>query len=261
MRLSAFKTLYSYRDLLFAWTTRTIRARYQQAVLGGLWAILQPVAMVLVFTVVFTRFITVDTGGIPYAVFSYSAMVPWLMFSASVNDMLDSLVVNMNLVSKIYFPREILPLAAQLSRLLDFGISSMVLLIMIVIYQLPLSPTGALFLPLILLIQLMLALGLGLIGSALNVFYRDVRHLFALGLQIWLYATPIIYPLKIVPKQFLVVYYLNPMVGVIESYRSILLRGGLPVPQLLISAGMAVVILAFGYWFFKRLEFQFADIV
>jgi lipopolysaccharide transport system permease protein len=261
MHLSSIKNLYTYRDLLLAWTGRTIRARYQQSILGGLWAILQPVALVFVFTIIFTRFLPVDTGGIPYVVFSYTAMVPWTLFSTSVTDMLDSLVVNMNLVNKIYFPREILPIAAQLARLLDFSIASAMVLVLIIIYRMPVSLGGIVWLPLVLLVQLLLALGLGLIGSALNVFYRDIRHLFALGLQLWLYATPIIYPIKLVPEHVRPFYTLNPMVGVIESYRSILLKAGMPVPELLTSALVAAGVFVVGYWFFKRVEFQFADIV
>ncbi len=261
MQFATIKNLYAYRDLLYAWTSRTVRARYQQSLLGGIWAILQPVALVIVFTVIFTRFLSVDTGGIPYVVFSYTAMVPWTLFSTSVNDMLDSLVINMNLVSKIYFPREILPFAAQLARLLDFSIAGVMLLVLIVIYRVPVSPTGVLFLPLIFVIQLLLGVGLGLMGAALNVFYRDIRHMFGLGLQLWLYATPIIYPVNMVPERFRLFYYLNPMVSVIESYRSILLRGGLPVPELVSAGLISLAVFIIGYWFFKRVEFQFADIV
>ena len=154
-----------------------------------------------------------------------------------------------------------MPLAAQLARLLDFAIAGVVMVILIVVYRVPVSPTGILFLPLILVIQLLLGLGLGLLGAALNVFYRDIRHLFALGLQLWLYATPIIYPVKIVPERFRPFYYLNPMVSVIESYRSILLRGELPVPELLGAGLISLAVFIIGYWFFKRMEFQFADIV
>lgn len=255
------KNLYSHRDLLLAWTIRTIRARYQQSILGGLWAILQPVAVVIIFTIIFTLFIPVDTGGLPYVVFSYTALVPWTLFATSITDMVDSLVINMNLVSKIYFPREILPIAALLARLLDFLIASIVLFGLILYYQLPLAPLSIIFLPVILLIQLLLMLGLGLAGSALNVFYRDLKHLFTLGLQLWLYATPIIYPVTLVPERLRPFYFLNPMAGAIEAYRAVLLRQELPGSYLWISASMALIIFLAGYWFFKRVEFQFADVV
>lgn len=261
MRTVALKTLYTHRDLLAAWTLRTIRSRYQQSLLGGLWAILQPAARVAVFSVVFTRFIPVDTGSVPYVVFSYTAMVPWLLFSTSVSDMVESLVVNMNLVTKIYFPREILVIAAMLARLLDFGIAFGVLLLLMLYYRLLPFALGWLYLPVILATQLALALGLGLAGATLNVFYRDIKHLVTLGLQLWLYATPIIYPVSLVPERFRSLYFLNPMAGVIEAYRAVLLYEALPGPYLFTSVLTAPVILVVGYWLFKRLEPQFADVV
>jgi len=210
---------HAYRDFLIAWTSRIVRARYQQSILGGLWAIIQPAATVAVFTIIFTRFIPVDTGEIPYVVFSYSAMVPWLLFSASITDMVESLVMNMNLVTKIFFPREILVLAALLARVFDFAIAFSILIVLIMVYRLPVLHIGWLFLPVILAIQMALSLGLGLIGASLNVFYRDIKHMIGLGMQLWFYATPIIYPPTLVPEAWRSLYHLNPMVGVIESYR------------------------------------------
>jgi lipopolysaccharide transport system permease protein len=259
--MNASDNLLLHRDLLYAWTSRTVRARYQQSILGGLWAVLQPAASVAVFTIIFTRFIPIDTGDIPYVVFSFSAMVPWLLFSTSVSDMAESLVTNMNLVSKIYFPREILVLAAMLARLVDFAIAFVVLLLLMALYRMPFNPAAVLFVPLVLIIQLALALGLGLIGSAVNVFFRDVKHLIVLGLQIWFYATPIIYPVTVVPEQLLPVYFLNPMAGIIVSYRAVLLYGQTPDYHLVWSAVIAFTLLFVGYWFFKRVEHRFADVV
>lgn len=261
MWIKSFNTLYAHRDLLLAWTLRTIRARYQQTILGGLWAIIQPAATAAVFTLVFTLFIPVDTGGLPYVIFSYTAMVPWTLFAASVSDMIDSLVINMGLVSKIYFPRAILPIAALLARVLDFGIASGVLVVLMLYYQMPLFSPGLLYLPVVLTIQLALTLGLGLAGSALNVFYRDVKHLFTLGMRLWLYATPVIYPVSLVPERLRPLYFLNPMAGIIEAYRAVLLYEKLPGSYLIISGITAFVVLLVGYWFFKRVEFQFADVV
>lgn len=255
------KNLLTHRDLLLAWTSRTIRARYQQSILGSLWAIIQPAATVAIFSVIFTFFVPVNTGGLPYVVFSFTALVPWTLFATSITDMVDSLVLNMNLVSKIYFPREILPAAALLARLLDFAIAGVVLGLLILYFRLPLFVMGWIYLPLILVTQLALALGLGFVGAALNVFYRDVKHLFALGLQIWLYASPIIYPVSTVPESLRPLYFLNPMAGIIEAYRSVLLYGSIPGPYLWISVVFALAILVFGYWFFKKVEFQFADVV
>lgn len=261
MAKSSTVSSHSYRDLLVAWTLRIIRARYQQSLLGGLWAILQPVATVAVFTIIFTYFIPVDTGDIPYAVFSYTAMAPWLLFSTSLTDMTESVVNNMNLVSKIYFPREILVIAALLARLLDFFIAYFVLLFLIWFYKLPLSFIELLYLPLILVIQLCLSLGLGLIGSSLNVFYRDIRHVVTLVLQLWFYATPIIYPNTLVPEKWRYVYNLNPMVGIIESYRSVILYNLPPAPSLYLSAIISIICLGVGAWVFKRVENLFADVV
>ncbi|MBN1571266.1 MAG: ABC transporter permease [Acidobacteria bacterium] len=259
--LNHIKDLLRSKELLQAWVRRIIRARYQQSVLGAFWAVLQPAATVVIFTVVFTRFVRVDTGGIPYVLFSFTTMVPWTFFSTSLNDMVNSLVENMSLVTKIYFPREVLPLAALLARLLDFGIATGVLLLMMVYYHVPLFSVSWLYLPVILSIQLALALGLGLMGSTLNVFYRDIRHLVALGLQIWLYASPIIYPVSVVPVRLRPLFFMNPMAGVLEAYRAVLLHGRPPDSTLITSAFIALSTLLIGYWLFKRAELHFADAI
>jgi lipopolysaccharide transport system permease protein len=249
------------KDLLREWTSRNIRARYQQSVLGWLWAILQPAAQVAIFALIFTLVVPVDTGDIPYVIFSYVAMVPWTFLASSLTDMSNSLVDNMVLVTKIYFPREVLPVAAMLARLMDFGVAAVLIVILMLIYQPPLFPVGLLFVPVILATQLALILGFGLAAAAANVFFRDVRSLLALSLQLWFYASPIIYPITLVPERLRPFYFLNPMVGIIESYRDVLLRGTLPGSYLIPSAVLSLAILLVGYWFFKRVEFQFADIV
>jgi lipopolysaccharide transport system permease protein len=256
-----FKLLLGHRDLLFTWAYRIVRARYQQSVLGGLWAIIVPVTTTLLFSIIFTFFIPINTGTTPYMVFSYTAMVPWTLFSSSIFDMVDSLTGNLNLVSKIYFPREILPVASMMARMVDAFIAYCILAILMLYYRMPISIAGLLLLPFILLIQIALALGLGFLGGALNVFYRDIRHIFSLGMQLWFYASPIIYPVTSVPEKLRPLYYLNPMVAVLEAYRAILLYNTLPGPQIFYSAGVSILILIIGYWVFKRLEFQFADII
>jgi lipopolysaccharide transport system permease protein len=229
--------------------------------LGGLWAIIVPTVTTLIFNLIFTFFIPIDTGKIPYLVFSYTAMVPWTLFSSSITDMVDSLTGNMNLVSKIYFPREILPISSLLARLVDAMIAFSLLAVLMWYFRTAVNATYLLALPLVLLIQICISLGIGFIGGALNVFYRDIRHIFVLGLQLWFYASPIIYPVTSVPERFRFLYYLNPMAGVIDAYRSILLYQTLPGESLLISAAAAILTLAVGYWLFKRAEFQFADII
>ena len=259
--LQNVNALYHYKDLLFTWAYRIIRGRYQQSILGGLWAILVPTATALIFSVIFTFFIPVNTGDVPYLVFSYTAMVPWTLFSASITDMVDSLTGNMNLVSKIYFPREILPIASLLARLVDALIAFILLAILMWYFGMQVKVDGLLFLPFVLLIQISLALGIGFIGGALNVFYRDMRHVFVLGLQLWFYASPIVYPVSVVPENLKFIYFLNPMAGVLEAYRDVLLYQSLPGTNIFISAGVAVIVLLLGYWLFKRAEFQFADII
>jgi len=255
------KNLFKTRDLLIAWTGRNIRGRYQQSALGWLWAVVQPVGMVVIFSIIFTQFVPVNTGDTPYILFSYTAMVPWTLFAASLSDMIPSIVVNMDLVRKIYFPREILPIAAMLARLLDFGVASVLLIIMQIIFQTPFFLLGWFCLPLILAIQLVLILGIGLAGAAFNVFFRDVQSLITLVIQLWFYASPIIYPVEMVPEELRTLYFLNPMAGVISAYRDILLNGKLPGTYLIPSVLVTLVIFAFGYWFFKKVEFKFADII
>jgi len=259
--VAEMRNLITARDLLQAWAGRTVRARYQQSALGWLWAVIQPAAQVAVFTVIFTLFVPVDTGDVPYVIFSYVAMVPWAFLSTSLTDMSNSLVENMSLVTKVYFPREVLPAAAMLARLMDLGVAAGLLIILMIFFRVPLFPVGLLFLPLILAIQLMLVLGLGLALAALNVFFRDVRSLLTLGLQVWFYASPIIYPVSLVPTRLRPFYYLNPMAGILEAYRDVLLRAQLPGSYLILSALVSLAIFSIGYWFFRRVEFQFADII
>jgi lipopolysaccharide transport system permease protein len=248
-------------DLLFSWTGRIIRGRYQQSALGWLWAIIQPAATVAIFTVIFTRIVKVDTGDTPYILFSYVALVPWTLLSASLIEMSGTLVANMSLVTKIYFPREILPIAGMLARFMDFSVAASIIILMMIIYQVPFFPAGWLFLPLIVAIQLALIVGIGLAAAAANVFYRDVQSLLVLMVQLWFYASPIIYPVSMVPQHLQTIYFLNPMAGILESYRAVLLYQTLPGYYLLQAGLVSFLILIAGYWFFKRVEFLFADII
>lgn len=251
----------SSRALLKAWTERTIRGRYQQSILGWLWAIVQPVAAVLMFSIIFTQFVPVDTGDIPYPVFSYVAIVPWTFFSSSINDMTISFISNMTLVTKIYFPREILPLSAMLARLIDFFVGYSLLIIMIFIYDVVIDFRVWSLLPVVIILQILLISGVGLLTASLNVFLRDIQPLLVLVLQLWFYASPIIYPVSLVPEYLRFIYFLNPMAGILESYRDILIRGVLPGNYLLISAIESLLIFMIGYWVFNRLQPLFADII
>jgi lipopolysaccharide transport system permease protein len=248
-------------ELLWAWTVRTVKARYQQSLLGGAWAVLQPAASAIIFSVIFTYFVPIDTHGIPYIVFSYVALVPWTLFSGSVSDMVDSLVGNMNLISKIYFPREVLPASAAMARLLDFAIAFGILIILMLLYRLPVFTLSWLYLPVIILVQMVFIFGVGLAGAALNVFYRDMRHLFGLGLQLWLYASPIIYPVTAVPEQFRPFYFLNPMAGILAAYRDVVLFQQTPGAYFVLATVLAVATFLVGYWFFCKVQRRFADVV
>lgn len=259
--VASIRNLASARDLMWAWTGRNIRARYQQSALGWLWAVIQPAAQVAIFSVIFTLFVPVDTGNVPYVIFSYVAVAPWTFLASALTDMSNALVFNMSLVTKIYFPREALPIAAMLARLMDFGIAVILLILMMVYFRMPISGPAMLYLPAILAVQLALLLGLGFACAALNVFYRDVQSLLVLALQVWFYASPIIYPTSLVPAWLRPYYYLNPMAGVLEAYRDVLLRASTPGPYLATAAALSAVLLLGGYWFFKRVEFRFADVV
>lgn len=249
------------RDLILEWTSRNVRARYQQSALGWLWAVIQPAAQAAIFTIVFTQFVSIDTGDIPYVLFAYVAIVPWTLLATALPDMANALVDNMALVTKIYFPREALPIAALCARLLDFSMAAIFVIVLMVYFHIPIFLTGWLYLPLIIVVQLLLLLGLGLACAALNVFFRDVRSLLVLGLQLWFYLSPIFYPVSLVPGWLRPYYFLNPMAGIIAAYRDVLLENKAPslyfLPAVLISLAFFLV----GYWFFKRVEFQFADIV
>jgi lipopolysaccharide transport system permease protein len=259
--IATAKQFLDMKDLIWAWTSRTIRARYQQSVLGGLWAVVQPVATVAIFSVIFTYFVPVDTGNTPYVVFSFVAMVPWTLFATALTDMSNSMLQNMSLVTKIYFRREAIPIAAMLARLLDFAIAFCLIVLLMLFYQIPLFPVGWLFLPVILLTQLALIVGLGLAAAAMNIFYRDVQPLLTLVIQIWFYASPIIYPVSTVPEWLRPIYFLNPMAGLLESYRAVLLYQVVPGSYLLTASLISFTVLVSGYWFFKRVEYLFADIV
>ncbi len=259
--LKHLNNLWGQRELLGVWTAREVRIRYKQSVLGVLWALLQPLAFTFMFTVVFSYVVQVPTDGIPYPIFSFTALLPWTLLTASISFGVPSLVGNMNLVTKIYFPREILPLAAMFAALVDFLVASLIYVAMLLWYRLPLYPT-ALLLPLLLVVQTALALGLVLLGAAALVFYRDIRFVVPLTLQLWLYASPVIYPASLVPAQWQWLYALNPMVGLLEGYRAILLHGVWPSPATLAPAVViSTVLLVAGYAWFKRVEPSFADMI
>jgi len=259
--INSLKTIYRYRDLLWMWTLREIKIRYKQSILGVAWAILQPLSLTVIFTVVLSYFARVPTEDIPYPIFAYSALLPWTLLSTSIGFAAPSLVNNMNLVTKIYFPKEILPLAALGAALVDFLISGVLFIGMMLFYRIPISK-AIIWIPLLLIIQVALILGVSLLTSAINVFYRDIRFVVPLALQLWFYASPVIYPVSLVPERFRFIYMMNPMAGLINSYRQVILQGKPPIGSNLLLAGIISFCLCIvGYIHFKRVEPDFADII
>lgn len=255
-----WRELVRYRDLLYFLTVRGIKARYAQSVLGVGWAIIQPLFTTLVFTVVFGNLAGISSDGVPYVIFSFAAMVPWNYFSNTLTESASSLVTNANMITKVYFPRLVLPLSAALSKLLDFAIGLVVLTGFMVYFRFVPS-IWALALPLLVLILLLASLGLGMILSAMAVQYRDVKHAVSFVVQLLLYAAPVVYPTSNVPEAWRFWYSLNPMVGVIEGFRSALL-GTHPMPWDWIATGgaVALALFVFGAFYFRRMEKVFADV-
>ena len=253
--------LIRYRELLLSWTARELRLRYKQSLLGGMWAVLQPLVLMGIFVIVFSFFLRTPTDDIPPPVFTYTALLPWIYFATALSFGVPSLVMNMNLVTKIYFPREILPLASVGAALVDFSIASLVLIVLMLIYRIQFQIT-LLWVPVLIIVQTIFTIGITLLASMLNAFYRDVRFLIPLIIQIWMYATPIIYPLSNVPDWLKPYYLLNPMAGLIDSYRRTIIQGLPPNPLGLgLAFVIALVFLLWGYSYFKRSEGILPDVI
>lgn len=255
------KELWDYHELLFFLTWRDIKVRYKQTALGAAWAILQPFMTMVVFSVFFGRLAKVPSDGIPYPIFSYCALLPWQLFANALTQSSNSLVGSQGLITKVYFPRLVIPLAAVMGGLVDFAIAFVVLLGMMAYYGI--APTIAtLTLPLFLLLAIITALAAGLWLSALNVQYRDVRYTMTFLVQFWLFVTPIAYPSSLVPEKWRLLYGLNPMAGVVEGFRWALLgkAGGLG-PMVIVSAVVVCFLLVGGLVYFRHMEKTFADVV
>jgi lipopolysaccharide transport system permease protein len=251
--------LWRYRELILFLAWRDISVRYKQTALGAAWAIIQPLFTMIVFSVFFGQLGKIPSDGLPYPVFSFCALIPWQLFAYSLGESGNSLVANQNLITKVYFPRIVIPLSATLGGLLDFIIAFVVLLIMMAFYGI--TPTTAIwYLPFFILLAIITALGAGLWLSALNVEYRDVRYTIPFLTQFWLFLTPIAYPSSMVPEQWRTLYAINPMVGVVEGFRWALLGNGSP-PGLIfiVSILAAVILLVSGMFYFRRMERTFAD--
>lgn len=259
-QLVDLRELWDYRDLFYFLVWREIKVRYAQSVLGIGWAVVQPIFFMVVFTIVFGRLAQIGSDGIPYAVFSYTALVPWSYFSTALTDATASLLTNTNLVTKVYFPRMILPLAAVISKLVDFAIAGALVVGFLVWYQI--VPTvWILVLPFLVVLMMVTAAGIGMWIAALAVQYRDVRYAISFLLQGAMYASPVVYPVSSIPSEYKLIYAINPMVGVIEGFRAAII-GVNPMPWTLIAVGSATsfVVLIVGALYFRRAERSFADV-
>jgi lipopolysaccharide transport system permease protein len=253
--------LWEYRELLYFLVWRDIKVRYKQTTLGVAWAIIQPFLTMVVFSVFFGRLAKIPSDGVPYPIFSYAALVPWTFFAQGLTHASNSLVGSANLIKKIYFPRLAVPISSVTAGIVDFVLAFTVLLGMMLYYDI--VPTiNVLWLPALLLLALLTSLGVGLWLSAMNVQFRDVRHVVPFLTQFWLFATPIAYPSSLLPEPWRTLYGLNPMAGVVEGFRWALLgTHTAPGPIIIVSVLITLVLLLGGAFYFRRLERTFADIV
>jgi lipopolysaccharide transport system permease protein len=254
------RDLWAYRELLFFLTWRDVKVRYKQTVLGVAWAVIQPLFTMLIFTLFFGRLAGVPSDGIPYPLFAFAALVPWTFFSNAVTNSGNSLVGNANLISKVYFPRLIVPGSAVGAGLVDFAISFVLLGFMMIFYRQPLS-WNLLLLPVLVILLSLLALGVGLWMSALNVKYRDIRYALPFVVQLWMFVTPIIYPASMVPERWRWALALNPLAGIIEGFRASLFGRPIDWQLLGISTAVTLALLTYAAYLFRRLEKSFADVV
>jgi len=255
------KQIWNYRELFYFLTKRDIKVRYKQTVLGGLWAIIQPVFTMIVFTLFFGRLAKIPSDGIPYPIFVYAGLLPWTYFANALSASGNSLVGSANLITKVYFPRLIIPASASLAGLLDFFIAMLVMGAMMIYYNF-IPNIGILLFPLLVGLTFLCAVGVGLWLSALNVQYRDIRYVIPFLIQIWMFVSPVIYPVSMVSEKYQWLLALNPMTGVIQAYRASLL-GHKPIDWFLLGISTAIIFIIFlsGLYYFRRMEKTFADVI
>jgi len=250
-----------YKDLIWTLSIHRIKVRYKQSVLGIFWAFLQPISMMLIFTFIFSFIARMPSEGLPYAIFAYTALLPWNYFSTGVSNATNSLVSHAQFVTKVYFPREILPITYVVAALFDFGVASILLVCLMFYYHIPLTANALYVVPIILVLSCF-ALAMSLLLSATQVRFRDIGVAVPLLLQVWLFATPVIYPLSAVPERWRPFYGINPMVGIIEGFRRAVLNGAAPEGHsLLASAVISITLLVASYVYFKLAEATMADFV
>jgi len=252
--------LWQYRDLLYILTLRDIKVRYKQTVLGVLWAVIQPLFMMIIFTAFFGRLAGIPSDGIPYPLFVYAGLLPWIFFSNALNSSGNSLVGNSSLITKVYFPRMIIPISAVASGLIDVLISFGLLLLLMLYYGIGFSP-NIMMLPILTLLTALLATAIGMWMSALNVKYRDIRYALPFLIQLWMFATPIIYPSSLIPDKWRWLFIINPLTGLIEGYRSAIFGTPFDFVGLGVSIFIIFAALIYSAYTFRQMERGFADIV
>ena len=255
------RELWQYNELLYFLVWKEVKVRYKQTIIGGAWAIIQPLLTMVIFTIIFGRLAKIPSDGMPYPVFTYTALLPWMLFAQALTRSGGSLVYNANLITKVYFPRLLVPLSAALAPIVDFIVSFLILLGMLAWYGIP--PTlGILALPFFLALTLVTAISVNLWLAPINVKYRDVAHTLPFLSQIWMYASPVVYPLSMIPEKWQFLYSINPMVGVIEGFRWALL--GKQSPNFMAMVMSIIVVMALflgGILYFKKMEQTFADVI
>ena len=254
------REIWDFRELLYFFVWRDVKVRYKQTALGFLWAFIQPLFMMVIFSFFFGRLAHIPSAGIPYALFALTALLPWLLFSEGLTRATNSMVSNANIMTKVYFPRLIMPLAGILSPLIDFAVGFLLLIGMMVYFQVIPLPT-IVFLPLFICLCLLCSFGVGIWLSALNVLYRDFQYVVPFLIQVWFFASPIVYPSYVVPQDLQVLYWLNPMTGVIEGTRWALYGTPLPFELLTLSCGVLALVIIIGLFYFRKMEQYFADVV
>jgi ABC-2 type transport system permease protein len=250
-----------YKDLLIELVKREIKARYKQSILGYAWVILVPLLNLLVLSVVFSYFIRIPTGGTPYVIFLFTGLVPWTFTANSISFATQSVIANTSLITKIYLPREVFPIATILAKMVDFLLTCLVLVALLIIFGVSFKLT-MLFVPVIFFFHFLLVVGISLFLSALNVFFRDVENIIGVLLTIWMYITPILYPQELIPPAFVPFFNLNPMMPIINAYRNTILYGMMPSWQSFAYAiGVSTLVFILGYRFFKNRSRYFADVI
>ena len=254
------RDLWAYRDLFSLLMWRDVKVRYKQAFLGAAWAVLQPLLTMLIFTFIFSRVARVPSENIPYPIFAFAGLLPWTFLSNAVTNSSNSLVGSSHLITKVYFPRIIIPGAAVAAGLVDFAVSFVLLAALMVYYQIAPSWQALMLLPLVAMTTL-LALSIGMLFSALSVKYRDVKYALAFTLQIWMYASPIAYPASVLPEKWRLLYSLNPLVGIVEGFRSALFGRNFNWVALGISVAVTLALFTYSVYLFRKMERGFADII